>query len=87
MLMILAQARPRETEDAIVDWPLEIRPQAWPNSRMIAFADALLCRSGRLSAAVTSIYATRLEISPGLAETMRRLNRAREVELGLAVKG
>jgi predicted protein tyrosine phosphatase len=83
MLMILAQAHPRETEDAIVDRLLEIRPQAWPNSRMIAFADELLGRDGRLNAAVASIYAKRLEISPDLAETMRRLNRAREVELGL----
>ena len=38
MLMILAQALPRETEDAIADKLLEIRPQSWPNSRMIGFA-------------------------------------------------
>ena len=36
MLMILAQAHPDESEDAVVDRLLEIRPQAWPNSRMIA---------------------------------------------------
>ena len=83
MLMILAQAHPRETEGAIVDRLLEIRPQAWPNSRMIAFADELLSRDGRLGAAVRRIYAARLETEPDLAETMRRLNRAREVELGL----
>ena len=49
MLMILAQAYPRETEGAIVDRLLEIRPQAWPNSRMVAFADELLGRDGRLT--------------------------------------
>ena len=86
MLMILAQAHPREMEDAIVDQLLEIRPQAWPNSRMIGFADELLGRDGRLSAAVARIYAKRLEAHPELAETMRRLNRAKEVELGLAGK-
>ena len=39
MLMVLAQAHPTETEEAIVDRLLKIRPQAWPNSRMVAFAD------------------------------------------------
>ncbi len=86
MLMILAQAHPHELEDAIVNRLLEIRPQAWPNSRMIGFADELLGRAGRLSAAVARIYARRLKIEPDLAETMRRLNRAREVEYGLAGK-
>jgi predicted protein tyrosine phosphatase len=86
MLMILAQAHPHEKEDAVVDRLLEIRPQAWPNSRMIGFADELLGRDGRLSAAVARIYARRLKIEPELAQTMRRLNRAREVEYGLAGK-
>ena len=85
MLMILAQAHPRETEGAIVDRLLEIRPQAWPNSRMIGFADELLGRDGRLGAAVRRVYAARLKSQPDLAETMRRLNRAREVELGLGL--
>jgi len=83
MLMILAQAHPRETEEAIVDRLLEIRPQAWPNSRMIGFADERLGRKGRLMAAIGRIYARRLETTPDLADGMRRLNRAREVELGL----
>jgi predicted protein tyrosine phosphatase len=86
MLMLLAQAHARETEAAIVERLLAIRPQAWPNSRMIAFADELLARDGRLSAAVARIYARRLAIAPDLAEIMRRLNRAREVELGLSGK-
>jgi predicted protein tyrosine phosphatase len=83
MLMILAQTHPHETEEAVVGRLLQIRPQAWPNSRMIGFADERLGRKGRLSAAIARIYAKRLEIEPNLAETMRRLNRAREVELGL----
>jgi predicted protein tyrosine phosphatase len=86
MLMILAQALPRETEDAIVDKLLEIRPQSWPNSRMIGFGDEILGRDGRLSAAVGRIYARQLSTRPDLGETMRRLNRAKEVELGLATK-
>jgi predicted protein tyrosine phosphatase len=83
-LMILAQAYPLEQEDALVDRLIEIRPQAWPNSRMIALADKLLARQGRLMAAVGAIYARQLANRPELAEIMRRGNRAREVELGLS---
>jgi predicted protein tyrosine phosphatase len=86
MTMILAQALPGEDEDSIVARLQTIRPQAWPNSRMIGFADALLKRDGRLIAAVNKIYARRLALRPDLAETMRSLDRAREVELGLAAQ-
>jgi hypothetical protein len=51
---------------------------------MIGFADDLLGRDGRLSAAVGRIYTRHLKTRPELAETMRSLNRASEVELGLA---
>jgi predicted protein tyrosine phosphatase len=86
MLMILAQAHPHESEDAAVDELLAIRPQAWPNSRMIAFADELLGRNGRLTAAVTRIYARRLEAQPQFAQLMRLGRRGREVEMGLGGK-
>jgi predicted protein tyrosine phosphatase len=87
MAMILAQAFPELSEGAIVERLFAIRPQAWPNSRMIGFADELLGRDGRFSAAVAGIYARRLAARPELADTMRRLDRAREVELGFAVRG
>jgi predicted protein tyrosine phosphatase len=83
MAMILAQAFPYEEEDAIVDRLVQIRPQAWPNSLMIGFADELLGRNGRLTAAVNTIYARRMAARPDLVDAMRRLERAREVELGL----
>jgi predicted protein tyrosine phosphatase len=86
MLMILAQAHPHESEEAMAERLVKIRPQSWPNSRMIAFADEILGRNGRLSAAVARIYARRLKAQPELAETMRRLNCAREVEIGLGAK-
>jgi predicted protein tyrosine phosphatase len=82
-LMILAQAHPDEGEDELADRLLQTRPQAWPNSRMITFADELLDRNGRLMTATTGIYAQQLVRRPELGETMRRLNRGREVELGL----
>ncbi len=82
MLMVLAQAFPNDADGALVERLLQIRPQAWPNSRMIGFADQRLGREGRLLDAVSFIYARHLAKRPDLAETMMTLNRAREVELG-----
>jgi predicted protein tyrosine phosphatase len=82
-LMILAQAHPHENEHELADRLLQNRPQAWPNSRMITFADELLGRNGRLMTATASLYTRQLDKRPELAEIMRRGNRAREVELGL----
>jgi predicted protein tyrosine phosphatase len=86
MAMILAQAFPQLSEAEIVDRLFAIRPQAWPNSRMIGFADEILGRDGRFTAAVAGLYARRLAARPELADTMRRLDRAREVELGLSAQ-
>ena len=83
MLMILAQAHPREREEWAADLLVKIRPQAWPNSRMVAFADELLGRGGRLTAALGPLYARRLSAQPELAEGMRLGGRGREVDLGL----
>jgi len=81
MLMVLAQAFPSDRETDLVDRLLEIRPQAWPNSRMIGFADERLVRNGRLTNAVSRIYARHLAKRPDLAETMVNLDRAHEVDL------
>lgn len=87
MLMVLAQAHADESEDTVVRRLLAIRPQAWPNSRMIGFADELLGRDGRLLAAASRIYARRIEVEPEFGELMRRGARGREVEMGLHAKG
>ena len=84
MTMLLAQAHPEEGEAGIVARVRAIRPIAWPNLRMTEMADAILGRGGRLTAAVATLYAGNLARRPDLAEVMTRLNRAREVELGLA---
>ena len=86
MLMVMAQAFPKDREDSLIDRLTEIRPQAWPNSRMIAFADERLGRNGRLMAAVTGIYGRRLTRHPDLGEVMVKLDRAREVDLGWATQ-
>jgi predicted protein tyrosine phosphatase len=81
MAMLLAQVHPKEDEDRIFDRLVSIRSQAWPNSRMIGFADHLLSRKGRLNAALARLYARQLAVRPDLDETMRRHGRAREVEM------
>ena len=86
MTMILAQAFPGEDEGAIVERLLQVRPQAWPNSLMIGFADELLGRGGRLTKAVNEIYPRRLAAQPELAEALRRLGRGREVDIGLGAR-
>ena len=85
MTILLAQAHPAESETSIAERVRAIRPIAWPNLRMIGFADEILGRSGRLTAAVGGLYARSLAAKPDLAEVMTRLDRAREVELGHAI--
>jgi hypothetical protein len=50
---------------------------------IIEFADRVLGREGRLSTAVSRMCARQLDIRPKLVGAMRRLNRAKEVNLGL----
>jgi predicted protein tyrosine phosphatase len=87
MLMILAQAFAQEDESAIVGRLVRTRPQAWPNSLMVGFADELLGRGGRLTAAASEVYARRLAARPELGDVMRQLGRAREIELALTAPG
>lgn len=84
MTTLIVQAHPETTEDAVFERVLAIRPQAWPNLRMVGFADELLKRDGRLVAALGRLYARQLARHPDLAEERRRQSRWREVEHGLA---
>lgn len=85
MLMFLAQSYPDETDDELTARLVAIRPQAWPNARMIGFADAALGRGGGLSSAVTRVHANLMAARPHLATVMRDLGRAREVDAALAL--
>ena len=82
MTMLLAQAHPEQPESVIVERIRTLRPVAWPNLRMIGFADELLCRAGRLTAAAGALYARRRAAQPDHAAVLTRLHRAREVALG-----
>ena len=59
---------------------LRIRPQAWPNLRIVEMGDALLGRGGALVEAARGVYRRQLGARPHLAEEFRRGGRGREVE-------
>lgn len=83
MLMLLAQVHRDEDEAALYARLRQIRPQAWPNSRMVGFADHLLGRKGRLVAALGPHYREALTFEPKYAEWMPMLGRGRELDLAL----
>ncbi|MBF9196847.1 tyrosine phosphatase family protein [Microvirga terrestris] len=81
MLTLMAQANPEESEEVLFERLAEIRPQAWPNSLMIAFADDLLSRGGRLVDNLRRHYRHQLRRMPRYEQLMRDLGRGREVEM------
>lgn len=86
-LMLMAQSDPGADEAALFETLRVIRPQAWPNSVMIGYADDLLGRDGRLVSALRRHYGFQLHRDPSYAEWMRRLGRGREVEMALPFAG
>ena len=85
MLMMLASSYPDETSEQLADRLIAIRPQAWPNARMIGFADEILGREGSLSDAVSGLHARQIAAKPHLADVMRGLGRALEVDRAIGV--
>lgn len=81
MLTLMAQSNPHESEDDLFERLAEIRPQAWPNSLMIGFADDLLERRGRLTEALRRHYGRQLRRMPNYVQLMHDLGRGREVEM------
>jgi predicted protein tyrosine phosphatase len=81
MVALLAQADPQADEDRLFARLREIRPQAWPNSLIIEFADNQLGRKGRLLAALRRHYGVQLNQRPEFATWMRRLARDRELDM------
>jgi predicted protein tyrosine phosphatase len=79
MALILAQAQPEAAADAVFAEVVRIRPQAWPNLRIIELGDAMLRREGALIAAARGLYRARLSARPELAEPLRQGGRGREV--------
>lgn len=81
MATLLAESRPGWDEDAVFSHVREIRPQAWPNSRMVAFADDLLGRGGRLTEALRRHYREQISRRPDIAEMIERVGRRTELRM------
>jgi predicted protein tyrosine phosphatase len=80
MALLIAQALPNRPAEAVFADVLAIRPQIWPNLRIIEMGDALLGRNGALVAAVRAVYRQQIAKDPSLADDFRAYGRAREVE-------
>lgn len=83
MVTLMAQGDPDATEDELFERLRSIRPQAWPNSVMIGFADEKLGRDGRLVQALRRHYGHQIVHEPRISSWMRELRRGREVDMAL----
>ena len=84
MILIVAQAQPQLAASVTAQEVLRIRPQAWPNLRIIEMGDAMLGRGGEVIEAVREIYRVQLSRRPELATSMADggRGRGREVAVG-----
>jgi predicted protein tyrosine phosphatase len=85
MALLIAQAVPDRPGAQVFADVLAIRPQIWPNLRIVEMGDALLERKGALVAAVAEIYRHQIAKEPRMAEHFRENGRAREVNLALGL--
>ena len=81
MALLLAQAAPERSGEEIFAEILRIRPQIWPNLRIVEMGDAMLGRDGELVRAVHGIYRSQARHRPELIEEMRGNGRAREAAI------
>jgi predicted protein tyrosine phosphatase len=84
MALILAQALPQVPAARILAHVVSIRPQAWPNLRILEIGDVLLARGGDLIAAAADVYRQQLRINPRMAEDLEQSSRGREVAVARA---
>lgn len=83
MLALMAQANPDASGESLFARLVTIRPQAWPNSQMVGFADEQLGRGGELRAALGRHYFRQINSRPEFTLWMTQLGR--EAELQMAV--
>lgn len=80
MMLLLAQALPNRSAKEIAAEVVRIRPQTWPNLRIITFGDELLKRKGSLITAAREIYRARAVANPEAARFIRDVGRLAEIE-------
>ena len=76
--ILMAQPNPGREQEAFLAL-LDMRPHAWPNTRMVQFADALLERDGALMAGLEVYRRTLLSRKPHLAKIIRDIGRGHEL--------
>jgi len=84
MALLIAQAIPDCSGHEIFAEILRIRPQIWPNLRIVEMGDKALGRNGALIDAATGVYRLRIGQNPSLAEEFTSGGRGREVDAALA---
>ena len=84
MALLIAQAMPDRSGHVIFADILQIRPQIWPNLRIVEMGDAALGRNGDLIDAAKGVYRLRMGQNSSLADEFRSGGRAREVDAALA---
>lgn len=81
MLTLMAAANPQEDAESLFARLSEIRPQAWPSSLMVRFADEQLDRRGSLVAALRRHYGRQIAERPHYVDFMTGIGRRAEVEM------
>nr|WP_294521745.1 protein-tyrosine-phosphatase [uncultured Rhodopila sp.] len=83
MALLIARAMPDQPGESIFAEIMRIRPQIWPNLRIVELGDQALGRNGDLIAAAHRVYGFQLGKRPELAAAFRSGGRGREVEAAL----
>lgn len=81
MLTLMAAASPEEEAESLFARLVAIRPQAWPSSLMVRFADEQLNRRGSLVAALRRHYGRQIVAMPHYVEFMTGIGRRAEVDM------
>jgi len=76
--LLMAQHNPGREIDAFLSL-LELRPQAWPNTRMVEIADRLLERGGALNQGLAAYRRALLKVRPHLAAMIMDVGRGHEL--------
>jgi predicted protein tyrosine phosphatase len=82
--LILTQARPQRSAAEALEAVVRLRPQAWPNLRILELGDELLGRGGEIVAAAYALYRRAMARDPYLERAMMAGGRGREVAAALA---
>ena len=79
--LLVAQAAPAMAPEDIFAELLKIRPQIWPNLRIIEMGDKILGRDGALIAALRNLYRKQIAADPNWVTEIRAEGRGREINL------